>query len=210
MATKATTIRSFLDLNQMELKDLQKKSNAWFMQETQRLAKKKSRGITPNKLLKDPMVKHMSSGALMPGSLYMYFYDAKHKDTLPYWDKFPMVFPFRLIPEKNAFIGLNMHYLPYRQRFQLFAALNKNLTTANVSDRTRLDISWEIIRRTSKLKLAEPCVHMYLLNHVKSQFGKIDPEHWATALMMPVARFQKKSEAFVWRDSIYYGGPSGF
>ena len=29
------------------------------------------------------------------GKMYMYYYDALHKDTLPYFDKFPLVVPIR-------------------------------------------------------------------------------------------------------------------
>ena len=28
------------------------------------------------------------------GQMYMYFYEAKTKETLPYFDRFPLVFPF--------------------------------------------------------------------------------------------------------------------
>ena len=27
------------------------------------------------------------------GKMYMFFYDAKHKKTLPYWDRFPVMIP---------------------------------------------------------------------------------------------------------------------
>ena len=52
---------------------------------------------------------------IVPGGLYLFQYDAKHKDTLPYWDKLPLVFPFRKVPD--GFYGLNLHYLPYGLRF---------------------------------------------------------------------------------------------
>ena len=41
------------------------------------------------------------------GQMYMYFYEAKTKDTLPYFDRFPLVFPFAKV--KGGFYGLNMH-----------------------------------------------------------------------------------------------------
>ena len=31
------------------------------------------------------------------GQMYMYYYDAKHKATLPYFDRFPLVFPFKKV-----------------------------------------------------------------------------------------------------------------
>ena len=67
-----------------------KNSYAWFAQQASVL---KSEGFTYNRVLKEQGYKRPSK--VTPGKLYMYIYDAKHKDTLPYWDMYPMVFPFR-------------------------------------------------------------------------------------------------------------------
>ena len=42
------------------------------------------------------------------GKMYFYYYDAKTKDMLPYWDKFPLVIPLEV--HTDGFIGLNLHY----------------------------------------------------------------------------------------------------
>ena len=43
------------------------------------------------------------------GVMNLFGYDPKHKDILPYYDVFPLIFP--LEPAKGGFIGLNFHYL---------------------------------------------------------------------------------------------------
>ena len=48
------------------------------------------------------------------GAMYMYFYDPKFKDQLPFYDTFPLVLPFG--PAKGGFYGINVHYLPYLLR----------------------------------------------------------------------------------------------
>jgi len=48
---------------------------------------------------------------LEPGNMYMYVYDPKYKDTMPYWDQFPLCLPFDEI--SGGFVGINLHYLPY-------------------------------------------------------------------------------------------------
>ncbi len=58
---------------------------------------------------------------VMPGRLYMYAYDPKMKKELPYYDRFPLVFPFS--KTQDGFIGLNMHYLPYPLRVGLLDKL---------------------------------------------------------------------------------------
>ena len=45
-----------------------------------------------------------------PGNMFMFFYDPKHKDTLPYYDKFPLIIMVEKAP--GGFYGLNLHYLP--------------------------------------------------------------------------------------------------
>ena len=42
---------------------------------------------------------------LMPGYMDAFYYDPKHKATLPYYDKFPLIFPLSV--GKDFFIGIN-------------------------------------------------------------------------------------------------------
>src|SRR4051812_30598339 len=55
------------------------------------------------------------------GTMIMYFYDAKLKDVLPYWDQFPLVFPIEIYDD--GFLGINLHYLPPMLRAKLMDAL---------------------------------------------------------------------------------------
>ena len=51
----------------------------------------------------------------------MFFYDPKHKDTLPYYDRFPL--SVIIGPAKGGFYGLNLHYLPPVLRAKMLDAL---------------------------------------------------------------------------------------
>ncbi|MEK9888327.1 MAG: hypothetical protein VW735_06270, partial [Gammaproteobacteria bacterium] len=44
------------------------------------------------------------------GRMYMFQYDPKGKDTLPYYDVFPLIFV--LEKYSDGFLGMNLHYLP--------------------------------------------------------------------------------------------------
>ena len=48
------------------------------------------------------------------GVMNLFGYDPKHKATLPYYDRFPLIFPIE--PAKGGFYGCNFHYLPYGTR----------------------------------------------------------------------------------------------
>ena len=175
-----------------------KRSQAWFDEKVRQLSTKK---ITPNRVMMGDGGMNLTS-TLMPGSLYYFYYDPKHKETLPYYDIFPMVFPFD--KDKTSFIGLNLHYLPYRERMILFQELMKAASTPEINEigrNIKLRYSWDLIKSFSKLRNAKPCVKRYLFTHVKSPFLFVDPFDWHTAMMLPLQRFQKASKEKVWSES---------
>ena len=45
----------------------------------------------------------VKTGKLEEGNMYMMFYNAKTKDKLPYYDRFPLVIPFDTVSVKNGF-----------------------------------------------------------------------------------------------------------
>lgn len=187
--------QSILDKNQFFIEDLRKKSAAWIYTEVEKLQKQR---ITPNVFMKDNTNKQ--SSFILPGNLYFYAYNPKTKDTLPYYDAYPLVFPFT--KTNDGWIGLNMHYLPYNLRIQLFDAL-WSLRKNNKLDATnRLKLSWATIQSLSKFNLAQPCVKRYLFTHMTSVPIIIESEHWLTALMLPIQRFKKQNDQYIWGDSI--------
>ena len=59
----------------------------------------------------------------LEGRMYLFFYDAKTKDKLPYWDRFPLIFILEIT--QDGFTGLNLHYLPPRLRVRFLYELYK-------------------------------------------------------------------------------------
>jgi hypothetical protein len=146
-----------------------------------------------------PNEANLVSDKVVPGYMYMFVYDPKHKKTLPYYDVFPLVFPFERT--KNGFLGLNMHYLPYPLRIALMDRLMVYASDKNMDEMTKIRYSWATIARTSRFSLAKPCVKEYLASHVQSQFRKVPSQDWFTALMLPVEGFVNASTTKVWADS---------
>jgi hypothetical protein len=138
---------------------------------------------------------------LYPGGLYLFHYDAKHKDTLPYWDSMPLVFPFRSV--QDGFYGLNLHYLPYGVRFKLMGALLE-VTHHTTDPKMRMQISWNILNSGAKFPGVGACVKHYLADHVQSRFLDIPHEQWLAASMMPIEQFQGANKEAVWRQSRKY------
>jgi hypothetical protein len=143
---------------------------------------------------------HFIRRTILPGFMYVYAYDAKHKATLPYYDKFPLVFPFQSKPD--GFLGLNLHYLDRPYRARLMDRLHELTMNKKYNDNQRLALSYGILKGAARFRAFQPCVHRYLTTHIRSRFYKIPGEYWDTALWMPLERFQGASKSKVWSDSI--------
>ena len=139
------------------------------------------------------------TNTIMIGSMYMYYYDPKHKATLPYYDRFPMIFPFRV--ESDRFWGLNLHYLPHTLRARLMDALYDTATNQRFDESTKLRMSYKMLQSASKIKFFEPCVKQYLYSQLNSKFLYVYPSEWDIALFLPLERFAKASKTQVWSQS---------
>ena len=136
---------------------------------------------------------------LTVGRMYMFAYDPKTKDDLPYYDKFPLIFPFRRV--QGGFYGINMHYLPHMLRARLMDNLYTLANNTNKDDTTKLRLSYQLLDSAAKFRYFKPCVKHYLNSHVKSRFLWIPANQWETALFLPLERFTGATKQQVWRDS---------
>ena len=117
------------------------------------------------------------------GMMNLFGYDAKHKATLPYYDKFPLIFPIE--PAKGGFIGINFHYLPFGARVAFLKQLSQYSSDKNFDKKTRYMLDWvnnPYFRKTTK---------RYLNSQVRTSFLNIPADEMAIAIFLPVARFMK-------------------
>lgn len=135
----------------------------------------------------------------MMGNMYLFAYDPKHKDTLPYYDRFPLIFPIN--KAKGGFLGINMHYLPPILRAKLMDQLYTVLTNKRFDDTTRLSASYKILNSAAKFKEFAPCVKHYLSAHVRTKPAYINPAEWDIALFLPTQKFVGATANEVYRDS---------
>lgn len=163
-------------------------------------SKATSRHVNTPRILAQKQMQTRATGAISIGSMYLFNYDPKHKATLPYYDRFPLVFPFDYAD--GGFYGLNMHYLPPMQRAMLMDALSTLQTTAERDPTTALAMSYDILKKSSRFKYFKPCVKHYLNSHVRSPFYAISPEEWDVALFLPLQRFQGAKAGRVYSDSL--------
>ncbi len=163
-------------------------------------------GVQPNSILKTAP-KVQLTRVPQVGLMYHFFYNPKHKETLPYYDRFPLIFPFKRgftrqrAIDGGSFLGINLHYLPPQLRARLMDGLYTISTDKKFDENTRIRLSYEILNKASKFRFFKPCIKRYLVSHVRSRFVKINSDQWDTALFLPTERFVKKSKSHVFRQS---------
>lgn len=163
----------------------------WFQDEVQNMR------VLPRKLLTAEDVRVVKRP--VPGRMYCYSYDPLHKNTLPYYDSFPLIFMVEAYAD--GFLGINLHYLPLPLRAKLMDALYELTNNKRYDDTTKLRLSYKVMQSAAKYKWFSPCLKRYLIDHVRSKFIEITSEKWDACLFMPIARFKKATQEQVWADS---------
>lgn len=145
-------------------------------------------GPTPQeRILKNK--EHQRSRTIL-GEMYFYVYDAKHKATLPYFDKFPLVIPIGTY--SDGFLGLNLHYLIPPQRAVLLNTMSAHMTNHNYDASTRFKVAYRMIKQMPKLEIAKPAIKRYLFSHVKSKFIYVPPSEWDAAVFLPAENWSTR------------------
>ena len=140
----------------------------------------------------------------LEGRMYTFFYDAKYKEKLPYWDRFPVVLILDMY--QGGFSGLNLHYIPPRYRVRLLYELYKYITldddTRDENMKPHIRIRYEMLRGMSKMKFFKPCYKRYLTQHIDGRALEITSDYWDVMAMLPLADWQKKHAREVYTESI--------
>lgn len=133
------------------------------------------------------------------GRMYHFFYDPKHKEKLPYYDRFPLIYVMEKY--KDGFLGMNLHYLPPIYRARLMDALYSISKKDAARESEKLRMSYNLMKSAGRFRYFQPCIKRYLNNHIRSRFLYIPAEEWDIALMLPTERFKKSKKSSVWRES---------
>lgn len=121
------------------------------------------------------------------GKMFFFEYDPKHKMKLPIYDRFPLVFPIERY--SDGFLGLNLHYLDASTRSSILDKLSEYSTHKQMTEISRLKLSYELLNRTKLLATVAPCIKRYLVGHVRSDFIEIIPSEWEKVAQLPVQVF---------------------
>lgn len=100
------------------------------------------------------------------GHMYLFEYDAKFKNRLPFYDSFPLVYVTKAT--RQEFWGLNLHYMSPKKR------------------------AW-VVKRLMDGRIDAPrsCFHKYLTSHVQGYMLDLAAVEWASAILLPIESFVK-------------------
>lgn len=169
-----------------------KESREWFQKKA-----KNMRSIKRESLMKEDQIKQRSKS--VTGRMYMFFYDPKTKDTLPYYDAFPLIIVVG--PAKGGFYGINLHYLPPKLRLVFFSRLMDIMDSKKLTDDAKLDITYKMLSSSAKYKEFAPCFKHYLTKHVQGKLAEVPFPEWEIAAFLPTADFRKATNYKVYYDS---------
>jgi len=171
-----------------------KEAQDWFRKKAQQM-----RSVNRTDLLQDEQVKLVNRQNPLIGSMNMFFYDPKHKDTLPYYDRFPLT--IIVGPAEKGFYGLNLHYLPNVLRAKFLDSLLDITNNKKYDESTRFQVSYKMLQASSKLRYFKPCYKHYLTKHVKSRMARVEAPEWEIAAFLPTADFEKSNKGSIYADS---------
>ena len=157
-----------------------KESRTWFRKKVQRMR------VNRRELMREEPIEMKSRYA--GGKMFMFFYDAKHRKTLPYWDAFPLI--IAIGPAQKGFYGLNLHYLPIPLRAKFLDGLMDLTNNRKFDETTKFQLEYTYLTRAAKMKYFKPCFKHYLTKQVEGKLALVPAPEWEIATFLPTAQWQ--------------------
>jgi hypothetical protein len=172
----------------------QNEARSWFRDAASKVDASPSRMISTA----DPFTTFETLSANSIGKMYLFKYDAKHKDTLPFWDAYPLVFIVDI--QRDGLLSLNLHYLPPNLRARLMDQLY-GIAVSYDGDRKKLAMTYDLLKGAARFSYFKPCIKKHLFSQIRSKFMMVPHSKWDMAMMLNIERFQKASSEEVWKES---------
>ena len=169
-----------------------KESQEWFTNRVRGIKR-----INEVSFLKDPNL--VRKTRFFPGYMYHFTYDPKTKETLPFYDTFPLI--LAVGPAPGGFYGINLHYLKPLTRVVLMDKLMTIVNKKEFDEKTRFKLNYSLLSATRRFKEFAPCFKHYLTTNITSKLMMVPSQEWETAIFLPTEKFEGARKQQVWIDS---------
>ena len=169
-----------------------KDSQKWFTNRIKGITR-----INEVSFLKDPNL--VRKTRFFPGYMYHFTYDPKTKETLPFYDTFPLI--LAVAPAPGGFYGVNLHYLAPTTRALFLDKLMDIANKTEFDEKTRFRLNYNLLSSSRRFKEFAPCFKHYLTTNITSRLMMVPSQEWETAIFLPTEKFQGASKKTVWKDS---------
>ena len=203
-------IEHLFQKDRYNLKRCLRKPAEWFSDEVKNLAK-----VYGTEIASLPSIMEARQGSgdrgltskIAPGNLYMCRYSPPPEHSLPYYDRFPLIMPYKT--GSRMFRAWNFHYLPHQARILFLGHLMKYADTRSfwtgkpvLKNKTRMQFDGRALKDLAAHPVARPMSHEYRIAHVKTQFKLIEPRHWVLMMLLPTESFVMSKKSQVWADVV--------
>ena len=130
------------------------------------------------------------------GGMFLFKYEPTTKNQLKYYDTLPMV--IMVGRTSDGFVGLNLHYLPNKFRIAFMRRLFTSIDFSKVDNEDEIETRLQV---EAAYKLIRPMYKTYKYDGIASRMVRIPIENWLMASLLPISKFQGKSQKEVWDES---------
>ena len=138
--------------------------------------------------------------SINPGSMYFFSYNPKTKNTLPFYDMFPLVFVLERV--RGGFLGFNLHYLSPQNRaiFVNYLLEQSDSPLWYKSENAQLQLDYKkIIKNKKMLKYVFGTIKHYRFSQFVSKTILISPKDWKFFPFLPIDGFYNATREDVYR-----------
>lgn len=103
---------------------------------------------------------------IYPGAMIQFKYNAKHKDTLKFWDGNPAVIVLRF--NGRRMLALNLHFVPFKLR-KLIAEYVIKRNRSNIKNNRPIYIDYKMMKNFLISIKATVCIRAYIVTRMSSK-----------------------------------------
>lgn len=138
---------------------------------------------------------------LEPGQIFTYSYHPKHAETLPYYDRFPLIL-FLDVQKNGNLLGLNLHYLNPVIRSRILGKLIGTVASNVIRHDNRIKITYGMVKELAAYKPLQFAIKSYIPRNIAGKMVRIPPIAWSHAVVFPSQLFVGKSDGSIWKEAV--------